>query len=49
MANKISTEGIHSGSIIYPEHVLRSIDALNGEAGPFDVVISGSLHVSGSS
>jgi len=44
----ISTQGIASGSIIFPEHVLRSIDALNGEAGPFDIKLSGSLTVSGS-
>ena len=44
----ISTQGIASGSIIFPEHILRSIDALNGEAGPFDIKLSGSLTVSGS-
>tara|TARA_R110000803_G_scaffold40075_2_gene86304 strand:+ start:1350 stop:1976 length:627 start_codon:yes stop_codon:yes gene_type:complete len=44
----ISTDGIASGSLIYPEHVLRSIDALNGVAGPFDIVLSGSLSLSGS-
>ena len=38
----ISTQGIASGSIIFPEHILRSIDALNGEAGPFDFKLSGS-------
>ena len=43
----ISTEGIASGSLIYPEHVLRSIDALNG-ATPYDITLSGSLTISGS-
>ena len=43
----ISTEGIASGSLIYPEHVLRSIDALNG-ATPYDIALSGSLTISGS-
>lgn len=45
----ISTSGIASGSLIYPEHVLRSIEALNGSAGPYDFSLSGSLVVSGSS
>ena len=45
---QISTSGIASGSIIYPEHVLRSIDALNGASGPYDITLSGSLNVSGS-
>ena len=44
----INTTGIASGSLIYPEHVLRSIDALNGTAGPFDISLSGSLVISGS-
>ena len=44
----ISTTGIASGSLIYPEHVLRSIDALNGTSGPFDISLSGSLTISGS-
>jgi len=44
----ISTAGIASGSLIYPEHVLRSIEALNGTAGPYDIKISGSLVISGS-
>ena len=44
----ISTAGIASGSLIYPEHVLRSIEALNGTAGPYDIKISGSLTISGS-
>jgi hypothetical protein len=39
----ISTAGIASGSLIYPEHVLRSIDALNG-ATPYDIALSGSLN-----
>jgi hypothetical protein len=43
----ISTAGIASGSLIYPEHVLRSIDALNGTT-PYDIALSGSLTVSGS-
>ena len=44
----LSTSGITSGSLIYPEHVLRSIDALNGTSGPFDISLSGSLTISGS-
>ena len=44
----ISTAGIDSGSVIFPEHILRSIEALNGHAGPYDIVISGSLTVLGS-
>jgi hypothetical protein len=43
----ISTAGIASGSLIYPEHVLRSIDALNGTT-PYDITLSGSLTISGS-
>jgi len=45
---KVSTADIASGSIIYPEHVLRSIEALRGDKG-YDIVISGSLLVSASS
>ena len=45
----ISTSGIASGSLIFPEHVLRSIEALNGSAGPYDFSLSGSLVISGSS
>ena len=45
----LSTSGITSGSLIYPEHVLRSIEALNGTAGPYDFSLSGSLTISGSS
>ena len=44
---QISTSGIESGSIIEPVHVLRSIDALNGSGSAYDIVISGSLNVSG--
>ena len=44
----INTNGIASGSLIFPEHVLRSIEALNGTAGPFDISLSGSLVISGS-
>jgi|TARA_B110000977_G_C10846891_1_gene404253 hypothetical protein len=44
----INTTGIASGSLIFPEHVLRSIEALNGTAGPFDISLSGSLVISGS-
>ena len=43
----ISTAGIASGSLIYPEHVLRSIEALNGTT-PYDIALSGSLTISGS-
>lgn len=46
--SKISTTGIVSGSIIYPEHILRVIEALNGDKG-YDYVLSGSLIVSASS
>ena len=44
----LSTSGISSGSVIFPEHVLRSIEALNGVSGPYDFTLSGSLNVSGS-
>jgi len=44
----LSTSGITSGSLIYPEHVLRSIEALNGTAGPYNFALSGSLTISGS-
>ena len=43
---QVSTSGISSGSIIEPAHVLRPINALNG-TGSYDIVISGSLNVSG--
>tara|TARA_R110000782_G_scaffold11362_2_gene34620 strand:- start:2586 stop:3671 length:1086 start_codon:yes stop_codon:yes gene_type:complete len=43
----ISKTGIASGSVIYPEQVLRSIEALRGEVG-HDFVISGSLIISAS-
>ena len=43
---QVSTSGIASGSIIEPAHVLRPINALNG-TGSYDIVISGSLNVSG--
>ena len=43
----IDKSGIASGSIIYPEHVLRSIEALRGETSN-DIIISGSLIVSAS-
>lgn len=45
---KVSTSNIISGSIIYPEHVLRSIEALRGDKG-YDIILSGSLIVSASS
>ena len=45
---KVSTADIASGSIIYPEHVLRSIEALRGDKG-YEIVLSGSLIVSASS
>jgi hypothetical protein len=45
---KVSIADIASGSIIYPEHVLRSIEALRGDKG-YDIVLSGSLLVSASS
>ena len=44
----ISKTGIDSGSIIYPEQILRPIEALRGEVG-YDFIISGSLIVSASS
>ena len=47
MSNLISTSSIASGSIIYPEHVLRSIQALRGETDT-RFILSGSLVVSAS-
>lgn len=47
MSNLISTSSIASGSIIYPEHVLRSIQALRGETDTL-FILSGSLVVSAS-
>lgn len=47
MSNLISTADIASGSIIYPEHILRPIEALRGDVG-YDFIISGSLIVSAS-
>jgi hypothetical protein len=47
MSNLISTSSIASGSIIYPEHVLRSIQALRGETNTL-FILSGSLIVSAS-
>lgn len=47
MSNLISTSSIASGSIIYPEHVLRSIQALRGETDTL-FILSGSLIVSAS-
>jgi hypothetical protein len=44
---QISKTGIDSGSIIYPEHVLRPIEALRGDTG-YDYTLSGSLIVSAS-
>jgi hypothetical protein len=44
---QISTTGIASGSIIYPEHVLRPINALRGDVG-YDFTLSGSLIISAS-
>jgi len=43
----ISTAGIFPGAIIQADHVLRIINALNGTANN-DIIISGSLYVSGS-
>ena len=43
----IDKTGITSGSIIYPEHLLRSIEALRGETRN-DIILSGSLIVSAS-
>jgi len=48
MSQLISTSSIASGSIIYPEHVLRSILALRGETNN-KFILSGSLIVSASS
>jgi hypothetical protein len=48
MSNLISTSSIASGSIIFPEHVLRSILALRGETDN-QFILSGSLIVSASS
>ena len=47
MSQLISTSSIASGSIIYPEHVLRSIQALRGETDTL-FILSGSLTVSAS-
>jgi hypothetical protein len=47
MSNLISTSSIASGSIIYPEHILRSIQALRGETDT-RFILSGSLVVSAS-
>lgn len=47
MSQLISTSSIASGSIIYPEHVLRSIQALRGETDTL-FILSGSLIVSAS-
>jgi hypothetical protein len=47
MSNLISTSSIASGSIIFPEHVLRSIQALRGETDTL-FILSGSLVVSAS-
>lgn len=44
----ISTDGIYPGAVIQADHVLRIINALNGTANN-DIIISGSLYVSGSS
>jgi hypothetical protein len=44
----ISTTGIYPGAVIKADHVLRIINALNGTANNA-IIISGSLHVSGSS
>jgi hypothetical protein len=44
----ISTEGIYPGAVIKADHVLRIINALNGTANN-EIIISGSLYVSGSS
>ena len=43
----IDKTGIASGSIIFPEHILRPIEALRGETGN-DIILSGSLIVSAS-
>lgn len=47
MSQLISTSSIASGSIIFPEHVLRSIQALRGEVDTL-FILSGSLVVSAS-
>jgi len=47
MSQLISTSSIASGSIIFPEHVLRSIQALRGETDTL-FILSGSLVVSAS-
>jgi hypothetical protein len=48
VSGTISTQGIYPGGVIKAEHVLRVIDALNGTTNN-DIIISGSLYVSGSS
>jgi hypothetical protein len=47
VSGTIPTEGIYPGAIIKADHVLRIINALNGTANN-DIIISGSLYVSGS-
>ena len=44
----ISTDGIYPGAVIKADHVLRIINALNGEVAN-DIIIAGTLAVSGSS
>lgn len=48
VSGTISTAGIYPGAVIQADHVLRIINALNGTANN-DIIISGSLYVSGSS
>ena len=47
VSGTISTTGIYPGAVIQADHVLRIINALNGTANN-DIIISGSLYVSGS-
>lgn len=48
VSGTISTQGIFPGAVIQADHVLRIINALNGTANN-EIIISGSLYVSGSS
>lgn len=48
VSGTISTQGIYPGAVIQADHILRIIHALDGTANN-EIIISGSLYVSGSS
>lgn len=48
VSGTISTQGIYPGAVIQADHILRIIRALDGTANN-EIIISGSLYVSGSS